>query len=45
VRTLALIEIFFAGLLTRSLFKQGTSLREIAGMAMIAAGVALLLNL
>ena len=45
IRTLALIEIFFAGLLTRSLFKQGTGPREIAGMAMIVAGVALLLNL
>lgn len=45
VRTLALIEIIFAGLLTRSLFKQSLASREGIGILMIIAGVVLLLNL
>ena len=44
VRTLALIEILFAGLISRSLFKQGVLSREAAGIALVVAGVALLLN-
>jgi drug/metabolite transporter (DMT)-like permease len=44
VRTLALIEILFAGLISRSLFKQGLVSREGAGIALVIAGVALLLN-
>ena len=44
VRTLALIEILFAGLVSRSLFKQGVRSREAAGIALVIAGVALLLN-
>ena len=43
VRTLALVEIFFAQLISRKFFAQQTSLREIAGMAMIVVGVGLLL--
>ena len=44
VRTLALIEILFAGLVSRSLFKNGVRSREAAGIALVVAGVALLLN-
>jgi drug/metabolite transporter (DMT)-like permease len=45
VRTLALIEILFAQVVSRRIFSQAVSRREIAGMALIAAGVAVLLNL
>jgi drug/metabolite transporter (DMT)-like permease len=44
VRTLALIEILFAQILSRNLFKQRLASREAAGIALIVAGVALLLN-
>jgi multidrug transporter EmrE-like cation transporter len=44
VRTLGLVEVIFAQIVTRRLFKQGVSRREFAGMAMIIAGVVLLLN-
>lgn len=44
VRTLALIEVPMAQVVTRRIFKQGTTLREFAGMAMIVAGIGLLLN-
>ena len=44
VRTLALVEVIFAQFVTRKIFLQRTSLREFAGMAMIIAGVALLLQ-
>ena len=44
VRTLALVEVIFAQALSRKLFKQGASAREMAGMALIVAGVVLLLN-
>ena len=44
VRTLALIEVIFAQILSRNLFRQGASQREYAGIAMIVAGVILLLN-
>ena len=44
VRTLALIEILFAGFVSRSLFKQGVLSREAAGIALVVLGVALLLN-
>jgi drug/metabolite transporter (DMT)-like permease len=43
VRTLALVEMIFAQIATRRLFRQETSRRELAGMAMIIAGVVLLL--
>ena len=44
IRTLALVEIFFAQLLSRTMFKQGLSLREALGIALILAGVAWLLG-
>lgn len=44
VRTLALVEILFAGLMSRSLFKEGVASREGLGILMIGIGVALLLN-
>jgi drug/metabolite transporter (DMT)-like permease len=44
VRTLALIEILFAQVLTRNLFKQKLASREAAGIALIVLGVILLLN-
>jgi drug/metabolite transporter (DMT)-like permease len=44
VRTLALIEILFAGLISRSLFKQGLVARDAIGIGLIIVGVAVLLN-
>ena len=44
VRTLALVEIVFAGLISRSLFKQGFASREGLGILMIVVGVVILLN-
>ena len=43
VRTLALIEVVFAQVVSHRFLAQGTSAREIAGMALMVAGVALLL--
>ena len=43
MRTLALIEMIFAQVVTRRIFQQRTSAREIAGMAIMIAGVVLLL--
>ena len=43
VRTLALIEIPFAQVASRRVFRQSTSAREWLGMALIVAGVAMLL--
>jgi drug/metabolite transporter (DMT)-like permease len=43
VRTLALVEVLFAQVVSGRI-KQKTSLREYAGMAMIVAGIVLLLN-
>jgi len=45
VRTLALVEILFAQAVSRNLFKQSLASREAAGIALIIAGVGLLLNL
>ena len=45
VRTLALVEIFFAGLLSRSLFKEGVASREGLGILLVVLGVVILLNL
>ncbi len=42
VRTLALIEMIFAQIVTKKVFRQSTSAREIAGMAIMIAGVVLL---
>jgi len=43
VRTLALVEVFFAQALSRKLFAQETERREYAGMALVVIGVGLLL--
>ncbi len=43
VRTLALVEVFFAQALSRRLFSQETEAREYGGMALIVVGVGLLL--
>ena len=44
VRTLALVEILFAQMLSRSAFQQGLVSREALGIGLIIAGVILLLN-
>ncbi len=44
VRTLALVEILFAQLISRSLFKQGMASREALGIGLIVLGVILLLQ-
>ena len=44
VRTLALVEILFAQMLSRSAFQQGLVSREALGIGLIVAGVILLLN-
>jgi drug/metabolite transporter (DMT)-like permease len=45
VRTLALVEILFAQLVSRNLFKQSLASREAFGIGLIIVGVVLLLNL
>jgi drug/metabolite transporter (DMT)-like permease len=44
VRTLALVEILFAQVVSRNLFKQTLASREAVGVGLIVAGVILLLN-
>ncbi|MES2915523.1 MAG: DMT family transporter [Pseudomonadota bacterium] len=44
VRTLALIEVIFAQAVSRLLFRQGLSVRQMLGMAIIMLGVGLLLR-
>jgi drug/metabolite transporter (DMT)-like permease len=44
VRTLALIEILFAQLVSRRMFQQSLASREAAGILLMIAGIALLLN-
>jgi drug/metabolite transporter (DMT)-like permease len=44
VRTLALVEILFAQVVSRNLFRQTLASREALGIALIVAGVVLLLN-
>ena len=44
VRTLALIEVLFAQILSRNLFKQTLASREALGIVLIVAGVVVLLN-
>jgi drug/metabolite transporter (DMT)-like permease len=44
VRTLALVEVPMAQIVSRRIFKQGMSKPEIAGMALIVVGVILLVN-
>jgi drug/metabolite transporter (DMT)-like permease len=43
VRTLALVEVLFAQAVARRVFGQRVSAREATGMALVIAGVALLL--
>lgn len=45
VRTLALVEILFAQIISRRMFSQSLASREGIGIALIVVGVALLLNL
>jgi drug/metabolite transporter (DMT)-like permease len=45
VRTLGLIEVPLAQIASRKLFSEGTSRRELLGMAMIVGGVGLLLSI
>lgn len=44
VRTLGLIEVIFAQAVSRRLFSQQTSARELTGMGLVVGGVALLLS-
>jgi drug/metabolite transporter (DMT)-like permease len=44
VRTLGLVEILIAGLVSRRLFQQAPGLRDIVGMALAVIGIALLFN-
>lgn len=44
VRTLALLEVLMAQAVSRRLFKQSTTKRELFGMALLLCGIALLLN-
>jgi uncharacterized membrane protein len=44
VRTLALIEILFAQIVSRNLFKQNLASREAMGIGLIIIGVVVLLN-
>ena len=44
VRTLALVEVLFAQILSARLFREGANARQILGMALIVAGVALLIR-
>jgi drug/metabolite transporter (DMT)-like permease len=43
VRTLGLLEVIFAQIVSQRLFSQALSWRELAGMALVVAGVGLLL--
>lgn len=45
VRTLALVEILFAQILSRNLFKQNLASREALGIGLVIVGVVLLLNI
>ena len=44
VRTLGLVEILIAGLVSRRIFAQTPSPRDIFGMALVVAGIALLFS-
>jgi drug/metabolite transporter (DMT)-like permease len=44
VRTLALVEVFMAQAVSRKLFAEGTTAQEYAGMALIVAGVAMVMR-
>lgn len=44
VRTLAVIEILFAQLVSLRIFREGTSARELIGLALVVAGIVLVVN-
>jgi drug/metabolite transporter (DMT)-like permease len=44
VRTLSLVEIVIAGLVSRRMFAQTPGLRDVAGMALMCLGIVLLFN-
>lgn len=44
VRTLGLVEIVIAGLISRRVFAQAPSLRDVVGMILVVAGIVLLFN-
>ncbi len=44
MRTLALVELIFAHLVSRKLFRQGVSLLERVGLALLVTGVVLVLS-
>ena len=44
VRTLALVEVIFAQVVSRNIFRQGASAQEYAGIGLIVAGVVMLVN-
>lgn len=44
VRTLGLVEILIAGIISRSLFKQAPGIRDIFGIILVTVGIALLFN-
>jgi hypothetical protein len=43
VRTLGLVEVLFAQVVSRRVFAEKTTWREISGMALVVVGVAMLL--
>ena len=44
MRTLGLVEILVAGLVSRRLFAQTPGVRDIVGMVLVVAGIVLLLS-
>jgi drug/metabolite transporter (DMT)-like permease len=44
VRTLGLVELLVAGMISRRMFSQAASLRDILGMVLVVVGIALLFN-
>jgi drug/metabolite transporter (DMT)-like permease len=44
VRTLGLVEILIAGIISRKLFQQTPGIRDVIGMALVIVGIALLFN-
>jgi drug/metabolite transporter (DMT)-like permease len=44
VRTLGLVEILISGMVSRRMFQQAPTLRDIVGMALIVAGIVALVN-
>jgi drug/metabolite transporter (DMT)-like permease len=44
VRTLGLVEILVAGMISRRVFAQASGVRDIIGMVLVIGGIALLFN-